>query len=78
MIPQSRYHSNPKFDNRKEKDGFICAPGTTKYCTHCVAVKVGDDVQIRDTKDDKDTTLSFTRPEWTAFIAAVKDGLYDV
>lgn len=78
MKSQERYKPNPAYDGRKERDGFVCGPGTTRYCTFCVAVKIDDNVQIRDTKDDKDNTLTFNRKEWGVFVQAVKDGLYDV
>jgi Domain of unknown function (DUF397) len=35
-------------------------------------------VCVRDTKDETRTTLRFTRDEWVAFIAGVKDGEFDL
>lgn len=47
---------------------------------YCVAVKKCGDfgVQVRDTKDDTDTTLTFTKKEWTAFVKGVKAGEFDL
>ncbi|HUY62361.1 MAG TPA: DUF397 domain-containing protein [Candidatus Paceibacterota bacterium] len=45
----------------------------------CVAVKMeGDSVMVRDTKDPKKTTLTYTRAEWDAFIRGVKAGEFDL
>lgn len=79
--PQARYKPNPKFKGRKEKDGFVCGNPTGKKHQPwwCVAVKRDSNgVHVRDTKDTMDTTLSFTKNEWKAFIKAVKDGEFDV
>lgn len=80
MKSQNRYRPNPKFGGRKEREGFICSSVTRKGVirTNCVAVKMqGEAVQLRDTKDSKDTTLSFTKDEWSAFIDGVKKGEFD-
>lgn len=77
---QDRYVSNEKFGGCKEHDGFVCSSITRKGAirTNCVAVKMcRKSVQIRDTKDDKDTTLSFTMSEWKAFIKGVKKGEFN-
>jgi len=74
---KKRYQPNAKFSGRKERDGFVCSSATWKWFD-CVAVKIGGDVQIRDTKDASDTTLIFTRSEWEAFVAGVKKGEFDV
>ena len=79
MKAQNRYKPNSGLDGRKEREGFVCASGTTKYCTHCVAVRINKhDVGIRDTKDTADTTLTFSREEWGAFIKGVKEGEFDL
>jgi hypothetical protein len=77
---QHRYLPNPKYSGRKERDGFVCStttgPGNDPIC---VAVKIDSgNVQIRDTKDAQDVTLTFTREEWGAFINGVKNGEFEV
>jgi hypothetical protein len=77
---QDRYAPNPKFGGRKEKDGFVCSKITRKTILgqNCVAVKMdAEGVHLRDTKDPKDTTLSFTKEEWGAFTKGVKGGEFD-
>lgn len=45
----------------------------------CVAVAQKDGmVAVRDTKDANKTTLLFTRDEWEAFVAGVKNNEFDV
>lgn len=44
----------------------------------CVGVKQTDDgVLVRSTKDPQKKTLSFTKDEWEAFVAGVKNGEFD-
>ena len=43
-----------------------------------VADNVPDVVAVRDTKDRDGGTLLFTHGEWTAFLAGVKDGEFDL
>ena len=76
--PWERYKPNPLYNGRKERDGFV-GPPLSNGIAVCVAVKLDEGgAKIRDTKDITDTTLSFNKTEWSAFIQAVKDGLYDV
>lgn len=45
----------------------------------CVAVAQKDGtIAVRDTKDATNTTLMFTRDEWKAFVAGVKNNEFDV
>lgn len=45
----------------------------------CVTVAIGPSkVAIRDSKDQNNSTLNFTRDEWFAFIQGVKDGEFDL
>ena len=75
---RGRYKPNPAFGGRKEKDGFLCAE-KSPWFVFCVAVKRGKRrVQIRDTKDLTDKTLSFSKGEWRTFIDGVKAGEFDV
>ncbi len=39
---------------------------------NCVEVKIGDHVQVRDTKDRDGGELRFTREAWTSFVAWMK------
>ena len=76
--PWERYKPNPLYGGRKERDGFV-GPPLSNGIAVCVAVKLSEDgAHIRDTKDVNDTTLSFNKMEWVAFVQAVKDGLYDI
>jgi len=61
-------------------DGFICGDETSIMpYRRCVAVKITDkEVMVRDTKDFNNTTLSFTHAEWEVFVAAVKNGEFNV
>ena len=49
-------------------------------CGDCVEVGLQSDgsVAVRDTKDPQRVTLSFTPEEWSAFVAGVKNGEFDV
>ena len=42
-----------------------------------VALNLPDVVAVRDTKDRDGAVLTFTRAQWWAFIAAVRDGEFD-
>ncbi|HUC58269.1 MAG TPA: DUF397 domain-containing protein [Streptosporangiaceae bacterium] len=44
----------------------------------CVEVAfVGASVLVRDSKDPSGPRLSFTGPEWAAFLAGARDGTFD-
>jgi len=62
--------------NPFKKEGFKLSSLTHKCC--CVAVKIGDMVEVRDTKNHDSPTLSFNKDEWKAFIGGVKKGEFDV
>ena len=64
--------------SKVDEDGFRTSTTTPKSPYFCVAVKIGDDIQVRDTKDATKTTLTFNRGEWRAFIEGVKKGEFDV
>jgi hypothetical protein len=55
---------------------------TSSYTGHepsCVEVRdTGNRIEVRDTKDRDGGSLSYTRPEWAAFLAGVKDGEFDL
>lgn len=75
----SRYEKNLSFAGRKEKDGFYVSLCSTGDWHQCVACKITEEVvQVRDTKDPDDTTLTFTHGEWRAFIQGVKNGEFDL
>lgn len=64
---------NIDFENDDFKKASFCG-----NCPHCVVVAHKEDViAVRDTKDPSNTTLSFTKDEWQAFIAGVKNGEFD-
>lgn len=68
-------------NGRKEKDGFLCSSNTKTPSSiwWCVAVKIDEEkVQVRDSKDPSDTTLTFSHEEWEAFIEGVKVGEFDL
>jgi hypothetical protein len=53
--------------------------GAGKFTPTCVAVAIkGDTIGVRDSKDAGKTTLQFTKAEWEAFVAGVKNGEFDV
>jgi hypothetical protein len=56
---------------------------TSSHCSGGACVEVGRSpegpVVVRDTKDpERSTSLLFTRDEWTAFVAGVKAGEFDL
>ncbi len=57
-------------------EGFKLSSLTHKCC--CVAVKVGEVVEVRDTKHPQGPTLTFNQDEWRAFIGGVKNNEFDV
>lgn len=67
--------------NPHEAEGFMVS-SITRYLPEtikkCVAVRIGETVDVRDTKDPASPTLTFTRGEWDAFIKGVKKGEFDV
>lgn len=54
----------------------------SSFCTLGNCVEVGPapegGVFVRDGKDDTQSTLLFTATEWTAFVAGVKAGEFDI
>jgi hypothetical protein len=62
--------------NPFEAEGFKLSSFTHKCC--CVAVRIGDMVEIRDTKNSNGPTISYNKDEWTAFIKGVKNGEFDI
>ena len=57
-------------------EGFKLSSYTHKCC--CVAVRIGETVEIRDTKNPKGPSLSFNKGEWKAFVKGVKNDEFDV
>lgn len=56
-------------------------PSVSSFCAAngCVGVAISSDgVAVVDTKDTAAAPLRFTRDEWTAFVAGVKAGEFDV
>jgi len=77
-----RYKPNSDWNERKEREGFVCSSNTARIpidVEYCVAVKRDEfGVSIRNTKDPYDTTLTFNRDEWLAFITGVKNGEFEL
>ena len=70
---------DPNLHNCHRLDGFITSTVTRFLPIQaCVAVKIGDTVQIRDTKLKDSPTLTFTKAEWRAFIQGVKQNEFEV
>ena len=44
----------------------------------CVQVKLREGALVRDSKDPAGPVLSFTAPEWAAFLAGVRSGEFDL
>ena len=55
-------------------------PVVSSFCSEgsCVGVVLGEDVAVVDTKVAGGHELRFTRAEWAAFVAGVKNGEFDV
>lgn len=48
-------------------------------CDNCVEVRlVADTIEVRDTKNPTGGTLSFTKPEWLAFIGGVENNEFNI
>ena len=56
-------------------EGFKLSSHTHKCC--CVAVRMGDMIDVRDTKNPGGPTISFNKDEWSAFVKGVKEGEFD-
>ncbi len=65
--------------NPHEAEGFVTS-SITRFLPikTCVAVRMRDTVDIRDSKDPSSPTLSFTHAEWNAFIQGVKKDEFDL
>ena len=53
----------------------------SSFCgsSSCVEVAfISGEIGVRDSKDGDSPVLSFTRDEWTAFVAGVKNGEFDL
>jgi len=57
---------------------------TWRRASHCVssgcveARLVGDDIQVRSSKDPDGGSVRYDRDEWRTFVTAVKAGEFDV
>lgn len=71
VMPKSKAQDHNPF----AAEGFKL-PSTTHKCC-CVAVRVGDSVDVRDTKNVTGPTLTFTKDEWKTFVTGVKAGEFD-
>lgn len=69
--------SGPWTDNCVE----VAFRKSTRSGTDGACVEVGQcdcGIKVRDSKDPDGTVLTFTHPEWTAFVAGVRDGEFDL
>jgi len=61
-----------------DRSEFRKAPFSGGESGECVEVAVGPDaIGVRDSKEDASPVLTFTRPEWDAFVRGVKAGEFD-
>lgn len=68
-------YSNGTGGNNCVEVKWIRACGTST----CVEVaQVGDEFLVRDSKNPRGSVLTFTRPEWEAFVAGVRAGEFDL
>lgn len=62
-------------DRMTEQEDWYRSSFCSPCCGNCVEVRtVGEDIQVRDSKDPAAGSLTFTPDEWTAFVAGVKAG----
>ncbi len=67
---------------RPERGGVMIEFSTSSFCNFGECVEVGlsppdGTVLVRDSKDEGQTTLAFSRDEWVAFVKGVKAGEFD-
>ena len=61
-------------DSEFRKSSFSQGPPN-----ECVSVAITEgEVYVRDTKDPDKTTLRFTKPEWKAFLKAVRNKEFEI
>lgn len=66
------------FDEDFKKSSFSMQPGK-RGGGGCVSVAQKNGmIAVRDTKDATKTTLYFNRDEWTAFLAGIKSGEFEL
>ena len=59
-------------------EGFKVPSGTNNgHFATCVAVRIGETIDVRDTKNVTGPTLSFNKAEWAVFLEGVKNGEFD-
>lgn len=64
--------------NRKPPAGAAWRKSSASGSAGCVEITdTAENVWVRDTKDRSGPVLSFTRHEWTAFLAGVLAGEFD-
>jgi hypothetical protein len=62
-----------------DEAGLTWRKSTFSQVSECVEVAIGNDaVRVRDTKDRAGGALTFTLPEWRAFLAGVRHGEFDL
>jgi hypothetical protein len=64
---------------RKVRDNEWFTSSFTGHEPNCVEVRdTGDMIEVRDTKNRDGGQLSYTRKEWTAFIAGVHNNEFEL
>lgn len=68
--------SSPSTHNPFDKEGFKVSSSSSS-APYCVAVRIGDMIEVRDTKNPNSPTLSFSKGEWGAFVEGVKNNEFN-
>jgi len=62
-----------------EQSPIVWLRSTASGGGNCVEVSfTGMEVQLRDSREPDGPVLSFSRPQWKAFITGVHDGEFDI
>jgi Domain of unknown function (DUF397) len=63
----------------RQQESIVWRKSTASGGTNCVEVSFGETlVHVRDSKDRGGPVLSFTRPEWMAFLAGAREGGFGI
>lgn len=73
-----RWQSAPCDANACVEVGWKVASSTDISCVEVNCNCQNDEILVRDSKDREGPVLRFNRDEWTAFLAGVRDGQFDL